>query len=123
VTPQTLKQVELWSLAWMILSVIASLTFKQPIVSLSIFIGFLFSVANYWILKRLLGNVFLGSKTSLGMTPIKLISLLVIKYIAMFALLGLCVIYFNLHLLGLLIGVSSLVLAIVSVAAKEALKG
>lgn len=73
----------------------------------SLFLGFLIAGSNYWVLKRSIMSL-------LQNTPNKSIFLFILgaKYMVLLTFIGFLIIYFDLQMLGLLVGVSTLVLAI-----------
>ncbi len=86
--------------------------------SLSILIGFLIAAANFWVLKKVILKAF--QKQSSGQVgKLKLGMALVFKYLLLFVSVGLSIIYFNLHMGGLLIGMSTLVISMMMLGLKH----
>ncbi len=92
-----------------------SLYWKSWRLSLSILIGFLIVVVNFWFLKKIIFSAFQkqSSKFKLAIT-------LGLKYVVLFVSVGFSIIYFDLHMVGLLIGISTLVISIIGFAVKQA---
>src|SRR3989338_849219 len=82
--------------------------------SLSIFLGFLIIAVNFWALKKAIFSAFQkqGSKTGLAIS-------MGFKYMVLFGSIGFSIIYFDLHVVGLLVGISTLVIAIMAFAVKQ----
>jgi hypothetical protein len=95
---------------------LGSLYFKSFQLTFSIFLGSVIITSNYWLLKRLYFRLISG-----GVNPLFLGLSFFLKYMLLIALLALSVLYFNLHMMGLLIGISTLVVAVMIFAAKEAI--
>lgn len=75
--------------------------------SLSILIGFLIIATNFWFLKKIIFSAFQKQKSKLRVAVA-----LGVKYVLLFVSIGLSVIYFDLHMVGLLVGISTLVISI-----------
>ncbi|MBI3018866.1 MAG: ATP synthase subunit I [Deltaproteobacteria bacterium] len=93
---------------------IGSLYWTSWKLSLSILIGFLIIAANFWFLKRIISSAFQRQGVKL-----KLAAALGIKYLLLFVSVGLAIIYFDLHVVGLLVGISTLVISIMAFAIKQ----
>lgn len=93
---------------------LGSLFFNQIYLTLSILLGFFLVWANFWLLRKLVAGLL---HKNIGRTRLFLI--FIVKYIGLMGLLGGSIIYFDLHLIGLLIGVSSLMVAVVAVSMKR----
>lgn len=98
--------------------IIGSLYWMSWKLTLSILVGFLVVGANFWFLKKIILAAFhqgvraQGSKLKLGVA-------LAVKYLLLFVSVGLSIIYFDLHMIGLLIGISTLVISIMAFAIKQ----
>lgn len=94
---------------------IGSLYYTSFKLTLSIVLGFLIVQINFWLLRRIVfGLIRTQPKKA------KLLIGLALKYILLFSMLGAAIFYFNLHVIGLLVGISTLVVAIVLLGVKEA---
>lgn len=84
-------------------------------VSISLFFGFLVMKIDFWVLKKMIYRLIQNSpaRAVIGI-------LLGLKYVALFTILGIVIVYFDLHPGGLLVGVSTLVVSIVLFGAKQA---
>ncbi|MBI2646395.1 MAG: ATP synthase subunit I [Deltaproteobacteria bacterium] len=97
---------------------IGSLYWMSWKLTLSILTGFLVVGANFWFLKKIILAAFYqgvraqGSKLKLGVA-------LAVKYLLLFVSVGLSIIYFDLHMIVLLVGISTLVISIMTFAIKQ----
>ena len=86
--------------------------------TLSILIGFLVVGANFWFLKKIISAAFHQSARTQS-SKLKLGIALAVKYLVLFVSVGLSIIYFDLHMIGLLVGISTLVISIMIFAIKQ----
>ena len=96
---------------------LGSLYFGHALLTGSILLGFLIVWVNFGLLKR---AVLGGAEKNISKTRLSV--LLIGKHLVLMAILGAAILYFNLHPMGLLIGVSTLVMAIILFALKEGLQ-
>ena len=85
----------------------ASLFWKSAPLSLSILFGAVVSLSNLWMLERIYRQILLGPQNK-GILFASVLG----KYLLLIGILGISIVYFNLHLVGLLIGLSTLIGAI-----------
>lgn len=92
-----------------ILSILA-FSFVSMSMAISIAVGALIAALNFSLLRILMAGLLfgVGNKTFLAL-------LLFLKFMILFGVLAVAIIYFDLHLLGILIGLSSLVISIFGV--------
>ena len=90
------------------MALLGSLYWTSPKLSFSILAGFLIVFINFWLLKTIIFKL-LQEKSN----KLRLAVVLGIKYVLLLALIGISITYFNLHVGGLLIGISTLVIAII----------
>ena len=89
-------------------AVLVSLYGRSFKLTFSIFLGFFIVAINFWFLKKIIFDL-MDSKSN----KVRLAVMLGIKYVMLLGLLGISIVYFNLHLVGLLVGISTLVIAII----------
>lgn len=99
--------------------ILASLFFNSFGLTLSIFLGFIFMKVNFWLLQRVLSPLLRSSGTE--MRTGRYVMILITKYIGLIAVGALLLYYFDLHAVGLLIGMTTLVGAIIGLAMREML--
>jgi hypothetical protein len=88
-------------------ALLASLIFKQLSLTTSILLGGGLAWINFWLLRTVIMGLVLKTASKK-----RLIGLLMFKYLGVIIVLMGMLIYFNLHAGGLLIGVSTLVVAV-----------
>lgn len=105
-----------------VILLIGSLYWASWKLTLSILMGFLIVGANFWILKKVVLKAFHQSAQGGAWTQgsgFKLGMALVVKYLLLFMSVGFAIIYFDLHIMGLLVGISTLVISIMGLGIKQ----
>lgn len=99
-----------------ILFIFGSLFFRQWKMTFSVFLGVVIIMSSFWCLKK-----FILNWTQKTFSTTKLFFGLLAKYLLLMGILGGTIIYFDLHMIGLLIGISTLFMAIVMATIREGL--
>lgn len=100
-----------------LLTVLVSLFFNSFLLTLSIVLGFIFMKVNFWLLKIVASSLFRPSETEIKKG--RLMALLITKYLGLVLAGAVLLYYFDLHAVGLLIGMTTLVAAIGIAAMRE----
>lgn len=96
-----------------LISALGSLVFGSLVLTLSVFLGYLFIKINFILLCLIVSSI--SQASSKG----RLIAVLIAKYIGLVAAGAVLLYFFNLHLIGLLIGMTTLTVAIGMLAMRE----
>ena len=91
-----------------------SLYFSSFVLTLSIVLGYLFVKINFWLLCLIVSQT-----QSISHARGRLIAILIAKYIGLVAAGAVLLYFFDLHLIGLLIGTMTLTIAIGMLAMRE----
>lgn len=102
-----------------LIMMLASLFFGSFVLTFSIFLGFAFMKVNFWLLQMILSPLLRSSET--GIKKGRFVVVLMTKYIGLIGAGALLLYYFDLHLIGLLIGMTTLVTSIGMLAMREIL--
>ncbi|MCP5468146.1 MAG: ATP synthase subunit I [Deltaproteobacteria bacterium] len=103
------SRIEWCNLVLLFSGTLASLYFWDFRISLGFFLGSLISTLNLRLLRWIVG----GLTQDKSIAKSKLIAQILLKFFGMFAAIGLVVMYVDVHAIALLLGVSTVVLAIV----------
>lgn len=100
-----------------LISVLGSLVFGSFVLTFSIFLGYFFIKINFWLLCLIVSSI--SHVSSNDLKKGRLIAILIAKYIGLVAAGAALLYFFNLHLIGLLIGMTTLTIAIGMLAMRE----
>ncbi len=100
-----------------LISVLASLIFGSFVLTLSVFLGYLFIKINFWLLCLIVSSI--SDAGSNELKKGRLIAVLIAKYIGLVAGGAALLYFFDLHFIGLLIGMTTLTIAIGMLAMRE----
>jgi hypothetical protein len=93
-----------------LISVLASLFFGSFVLTLSVFLGYLFIKINFWLLCLIVSSI--SDAGSNELKKGRLIAVLIAKYVGLVAGGAALLYFFDLHFIGLLIGMTTLTIAI-----------
>lgn len=102
-----------------LVTMLASLFFDSYVLTLSIFLGFAFMKVNFWLLQMIISPLLRSSETEIKKG--RFVVVLMTKYIGLIGAVVLLLYYFDLQVIGLLIGMTTLVAAIGMLAVREIL--
>lgn len=94
-----------------------SLYFGSFALTLSIFLGYLFIKINFWLLCLIVSSILRADSPQCKKG--RLLTALIAKYVGLVVGGGLLLYYFDLHAIGLLIGMMTLIIAIGMLAMRE----